>query len=108
MRRVSLIGLAVLVVVPPVAQASITTNTVDTEGVLSSEGRRAAIGVILECDDTQTARLRVTLTQPGEGDTRGVIAERRRAVRCTTERTSFPVRLTARSRRSFAPGEATG
>ena len=102
MRNICLTGLALVLIVPAVAQSAITGNTVDDSGALSAEGRRGAIGVLLACDTVQLARVRVTVTQRS-----GALAQGTRNVRCTTERKRFAVNAKLRSKTRLEAGEAT-
>jgi hypothetical protein len=101
-RFILLAVVAALLALPQLATSRVAANTVEPTAALSKQGRRAEVGVLLTCDKTQRARLRVTVTQH-----LGAFAQGRRKARCTTAQQRFAVKAKARRKIDLAPGDAT-
>lgn len=106
MRRLAPAAVSLALAIPTLALAAMATNTVERKAKLGGDGERAKVGVLLGCDQAQSARLKVTLTQgSAEGQARA-LGRGGGKVDCETEDTVFPVAVTAR-KGSFAAGKAT-
>ena len=103
MKRLLVVTAALLVAMTATALGAITSNTIDSTATVGKKGRQVQVTVLLGCNRTQNARLRVTVNQTGKP----AVANKRKRVSCTTATGSFPMKAKARGKRRFSAGAAT-
>ena len=104
-RLLCCLAIAVLAVAAPAA-ARVTLNTVAPKAKLGADGERAKPRVLLACDRSQEATLKVTLTQGSARYQARALGRGNERVLCVAQQSAFGVVVTAK-KGSFAPGKAT-
>lgn len=93
----------VISLVAPAAFARITANTIDSVAIVTDHGRQLIVTGPIRCTESESAYLRVTVTQRATG----AVAEGRSLVTCTGDTQQWDVHVSVQGEEIFAEGTAT-
>jgi hypothetical protein len=91
------------VCIAPMAFAGIFLNTIDPVTIVTDNGRHLIVTGPIACTESQTADLRVTVTQR----TTGAVAEGRTRFTCTGDTQHWEVHASTQGNETFQEGAAT-
>ena len=91
------------VCIAPLAFAGMPMNTIDPVAIVTDNGRHIIVTGPITCTESQTADLRVTVTQR----TTGAVAEGRTSLTCTGAPQHWDVDAAIQGNKTFREGSAT-
>ena len=91
------------VCIAPLAFAGMPMNTIDPVAIVTDNGRHIIVTGPITCTESQTADLRVTVTQR----TTGAVAEGRTRFTCTGDTQPWEVHASTQGNETFQEGAAT-